>query len=159
VAAAEAEKQALKATILSVFKEERPTVCFLCLGRMLPVFRPKPHCCCKRAPPFNWQSPSFQIRRLLFLTLNTSTHFTRNLAELLSPVIAPSTLLSVCFSFRFSPHTEPNRLSCSPKWSGIHHEAVNLLKAHLLIHCLPRRRRHHKTLCTYLIRFFQSHIH
>jgi hypothetical protein len=33
VAAAEAEKQALKATILSVFKEERPTVCFLCLGR------------------------------------------------------------------------------------------------------------------------------
>lgn len=35
VAAAEAEKQALDAAMLSVFKEKRPTVCFLCLGEKL----------------------------------------------------------------------------------------------------------------------------
>lgn len=35
VAAAEAEKQALDAAILSVFKEKRPTVCFLYLGEKL----------------------------------------------------------------------------------------------------------------------------
>jgi hypothetical protein len=35
VAAAEAEKQALDAATLSVFKEERPTICFLCLGEGL----------------------------------------------------------------------------------------------------------------------------
>jgi hypothetical protein len=34
-AAAEAEKQALDAATLSVFKEERPTICFLCLGEKL----------------------------------------------------------------------------------------------------------------------------
>lgn len=35
VAAAEAEKRALDAATLSVFKEKRPTVCFLCLGEKL----------------------------------------------------------------------------------------------------------------------------
>lgn len=35
VVAAEAEKQALDAAMLSVFKEKRPTVCFLCLGEKL----------------------------------------------------------------------------------------------------------------------------
>ena len=32
LAAAEAEKQALTAAMLSVFKEKRPTICFMCLG-------------------------------------------------------------------------------------------------------------------------------
>jgi hypothetical protein len=35
VAAATAEKRALDAAILSVFKEERPTICFVCLGEGL----------------------------------------------------------------------------------------------------------------------------
>jgi hypothetical protein len=35
VAAAEAEKQPLDAASLSVFKEKRPTICFLCLGEKL----------------------------------------------------------------------------------------------------------------------------
>jgi hypothetical protein len=35
LAAAEAEKQALYTATLSVFKEERPTICFLCLGEKL----------------------------------------------------------------------------------------------------------------------------
>ena len=35
VAAVEAEKRALDAATLSVFKEKRPTICFLCLGEKL----------------------------------------------------------------------------------------------------------------------------
>jgi hypothetical protein len=35
VAAAEAEKRALDAAALSVFKEKRPTICFVCLGEKL----------------------------------------------------------------------------------------------------------------------------
>jgi hypothetical protein len=35
VAATEAEKQALVAVTLSVFKKKRPTICFLCLGKKL----------------------------------------------------------------------------------------------------------------------------
>jgi hypothetical protein len=35
VVAAEAEKQALHAATLSVFKEKRPTICFLCWGEKI----------------------------------------------------------------------------------------------------------------------------